>query len=103
MIRKKVHMVKPEILEFVEWMFKPENRVFAKNGLATHISDFYKRQTGKQISHVSVAHNRNKWIKLNGRFYDKKEIPIDIFTSEKFKIFAMENGIEVDDGFATTR
>lgn len=89
--------VKDEIVEFIEWMFIPENKVFVKNGLATHISDFYERQTGKHISHVTVAHNRNKWIKLNGQFYDKKEIPIDIFMSAKFKIFAKENGIEVDD------
>lgn len=94
---KKVHMVKPEILAFIEWMFFPENRVFAKNSNPSVVAKFYKDQTGKSVSHGTVLYNIDKWIKINNKFYDKDRIPMDILKMNAFKEFAKENNITVED------
>lgn len=90
-------MVKPEILDFIEWMFIPENRIFVKNSNPSVVARFYKDQTGKSITHGTVLYNLNKWVKINNKFYDKEKIPMDILKMNAFKEFAIENEITVED------
>ena len=90
-------MVKPEILDFIEWMFIPENRIFVKNSNPSVVARFYKDQTGKSITHGTVLYNLNKWVKINDKFYDKERLPMDILKMNAFKEFAIENEITVED------
>lgn len=90
-------MVKPEILAFIEWMFIPENKVFVRNTNPSVVARYYKDQTGKSVAPGTVIYNLYKWIKINGTFYDKEKIPMDILRMDTFKKFAIENDISVED------
>ena len=90
-------MVKPEILAFIEWMFTPENKVFVRNTNPSVVARYYKDQTGKSVAPGTVIYNTYKWIRINGTFYDKEKIPLDIIKMDKFKKFAIENNISVED------
>lgn len=90
-------MVKPEILAFIEWMFIPENKVFVRNTNPSVVARYYKDQTGKSVAPGTVIYNLYKWIRINGQFYDKEKIPMDILRMDKFKKFAIENNISVED------
>lgn len=90
-------MVKPEILAFIEWMFNPENKVFVRNTNPSVVARYYKDQTGKSVAPGTVIYNLYKWIRINGQFYDKEKIPLDIIKMDKFKKFAIENDISVED------
>lgn len=90
-------MVKPEILAFIEWMFIPENKVFVRNTNPSVVARYYKDQTGKSVAPGTVIYNLYKWIRINGQFYDKEKIPLDIIKMDKFKKFAIENNISIED------
>ena len=90
-------MVKPEILAFIEWMFIPENKVFVRNTNPSVVARYYKDQTGKSVAPGTVIYNLYKWIKINNTFYDKEKIPLDIIKMDKFKKFAIENNISIED------
>lgn len=87
------------ILDFVEWTFDPDNRVFLKNSSPTEISNFYQRLTGKYIKPNIVLYNRSRWLKIKDLILERKKLPISFFTQE-FKRLLKENGIEIDYGYA---
>lgn len=94
---KQMKYIKGEIVEFVEWMFIPENKVFVKNSNPSVVTRLYKDQTGKSVSHGTVLYNLDKWIKINNKFYDKDRLPMDILKMNAFKKFAIENEITIED------
>ena len=78
-------------------MFIPENKVFVRNTNPSVVARYYKDQTGKSVAPGTVIYNLYKWIRINGQFYDKEKIPLDIIKMDKFKKFAIENNISVED------
>lgn len=87
--------LKKETMDFINWMFQPENRIFIKRGSIQRIAKFYKEQTGISLSPSFVFYNKDKWIMIDGQPYDKERIPLHIIKSENFAKFAKENNIEI--------
>lgn len=87
--------MKFEVRSFVEWMFMPENKLFVEKSAATRVAEEYSTQTGRPITHTFVTYNKNKWIMINDKPYEKDKLPMDLFYDEDFKKFAEGKGIVI--------
>lgn len=93
--KRKNNTAKQNVLNFIKWMFEPENRVFVKKSSAQRIADYYTEQKNEQITASIALYHKDRWILINGKPFEKEKIPLDIIKSENFVKFAKENNIEI--------
>lgn len=89
--------LKPEVREFIIWSMKPENKVFVKKASYQRIADAFNEETGYHVCHTIVPNHRNRWILVNGEPYEIAKIPPFILKNEKFRSFAKENDIDIEE------
>lgn len=89
--------LKPEVKDFIIWSFRPENRKLVENGSQQRIIDAFNREHGYNLASSVVYNHRNRWILVNGEPYEIAKIPPFILKNEKFREFAKENDIDIEE------
>lgn len=87
--------MKDEVRDFVIWMFMPENKLFVEKSATTRVAEEYSSQSGRTVTHSFVSYNKNKWIMINDKPYEKDKLPLELFYDEDFKKFAKDKGIVI--------
>lgn len=88
--------MKQEIVDFINWIFIPKNRVFVKRSSGQRIAKLYEEETGNKVSYTFVLYHRDKWLMINGKPFELEKMPMFILKTASFKKYAEENNIVIE-------
>lgn len=88
--------MKQDLLNFILWMFKEQNKDFIKNGSSVRIAQLYNKETGSNVNHAFVLYHRFKWVLINGKPFEIDKIPKFLLVDKQFKDFAKKRGIVIE-------
>lgn len=88
--------MKQDLLNFILWMFKEENKDFVNNGSSVKIAQLYNKETGSNVNHAFVLYHRFKWVLINGEPFEIDKIPKFLLVDKQFKDFAKKRGIIIE-------
>lgn len=88
--------MKQDLLNFILWMFKEENKAFINNGSSVKIAQLYNKETGSNVNHAFVLYHRFKWVLINGEPFEIEKIPKFLLVDKQFKDFAKKRGIVIE-------
>ena len=88
--------MKQEIIDFINWIFIPKNRVFVQKSSGQRIAKLYEEETGNKVSYTFVLYHRNKWVMINNQPFELEKLPMFILKTESFKKYAEENNISIE-------
>lgn len=88
--------MKQEIVDFINWIFIPKNRVFVKRSSGQRIAKLYEEETGNKVSYTFVLYHRDKWLMINGKPFELEKMPMFILKTTSFKKYAEENNIVIE-------
>lgn len=89
--------MKDNIIDFIKWMFEPEHKLLVKNASGKKIADIYNSDHENKITPTMVNYHKNHWILIDGEPYYKDKLPMHIIQGDKFKEFAKNNDISIED------
>lgn len=88
--------MKQDLLNFILWMFKEQNKAFVNNSSSVRIAQLYNKETGSNVNHAFVLYHRFKWVLINGEPFEIDKIPKFLLVDKQFKDFAKKRGIVIE-------